>query len=96
MSANGKAVVFYSDSSTLDGPDGNFSEYDVFRRDVKKGTLAQVSRAADGTGGIGDSNTWGACLSSNGKYVAFASYATNFDATDTDGVYDTYVLKLGR
>ena len=96
MSASGKVVVFYSLASTLDGADANGQSEDVFRYDVKKGVLTLISKTAAGTGGDAQSYAWGACLSSNGKYVVFASDASNFDSEGAVGTDDTFVLKLGK
>ena len=96
MSASGKVVLFLSPASNLDTADGNGGDNDVFRFLVKKGILTLVSKAADGTGGDSESITWGACLSSNGKYVAFTSGATNFDSEGVVDADDTFVLKLGK
>ncbi len=53
-----------------------------------------VSRATGLAGAPADDSTDTVtvpAVSSNGRYVAFQSRATNFDPTDTDGVYDIYV-----
>ena len=96
MSANGKVVVFYSQGSNLDAANANGGQDDVFRFDVKKDVLTLLSKTAGGTGGDAQSYAWGACLSSNGKYVVFASDASNFDSQGAVGTDDTFVLKLGK
>src|SRR6185503_17655383 len=44
-----------------------------------------------GAGGLPDDRgTFAQAMSANGRYIAFATDATNFDPADTDGVRDLY------
>ena len=90
MSADGRFVVIDSDRTLVDG-DTN-GALDVFVRDRQTGVLARVSVATDGSEGNSHS-TWPA-LSANGRQVVFQSLASNFDPTDTNGIYDLYVRDL--
>lgn len=94
LSANGRYVVFKSDASNL-VPGDNNGLADVFVRDLKKGTTQRVSVSAAGTDSNGDSYAF--ALSSDGRYVAFSSGASNLVEGDANGVYDVFVrdLKIG-
>ena len=51
----------------------------------------RVSKHSDGTEGNGSSSL--PSISSNGRYVAFSSGATNLVNNDTNGAYDVFVHK---
>jgi len=53
------------------------------------GDTSRVSRATDGTQGDNDSSS--ASISADGRYVAFASEATNLVSGDTNGYWDVFV-----
>ena len=53
------------------------------------GTTERVSVASDGTQGDGDS--YDSFISADGRYVAFASFATNLVGDDTNGIKDIFV-----
>src|SRR6185369_11725065 len=91
ISADGNLVLFESYASNLVADDTN-GYADVFLRDVAAGTTIRVSTAADGT--EGDSWCYGGDLSRDGRYAAFASYATNLVAGDTNGAVDVFVRDL--
>lgn len=89
ISANGRYVVFASLASNLVVDDTNGS-WDVFVRDLVLGEITRVSVATDGTQGDGHSGTSAggitlASISSDGRYVAFASDSTNLVGGDTNG-----------
>ena len=78
ISANGRWVAFTSLASNLVAGDTN-GKIDVFRRKVKTGEMVRVSVSS--TGVQGDSTSGQATISRNGRFVAFATRATNlFDA----------------
>ena len=87
LSADGRLVAFESEGSNLD-PDDTDSRYDVFVRDVDANTTTLVSRDASGT--KGNSDTYHSTMSPDGRYVAFASYATNLHAEDGDTTLDVF------
>ena len=74
LSGNGRFAVFDSTSSNLVRHDTN-GRSDVFVRDLKTGRTRRVSVSSTGAQGNGDS--WFASISSNGRYVAFSSRASN-------------------
>ncbi|MBW3578690.1 MAG: hypothetical protein KY462_13305 [Actinobacteria bacterium] len=93
MSADGRRVAFASPASDLVDGDHN-GAVDVFVRDVAAGRTVLVSRAADATPGDGDSGHGEPALSPDGRYVAFASRATNLVDGDRNGALDVFVHDL--
>ena len=88
ISANGRFVAFLSWASNL-VPDDTNGYCDVFVHDRQTGTTTRVSVASDGTQGNGSSQ---ACtISSDGRFVAFYSAASNLVRDDTNGFIDIFV-----
>ncbi len=77
ISADGRFVVYYSDSSTLVAGDSN-AKRDVFVFDWNSNSTTRVSVAASGAQGNGHSED--AAISGDGRFVAFYSSATNLTA----------------
>jgi Tol biopolymer transport system component len=88
ISADGRYVAFYSDASNLVSGDTNGAR-DVFVRDLQTGETTRVSVSTSGTEANGDS--FAPALSSDGRYVAFASAATNLVDGDTNDANDVFV-----
>ncbi len=89
LSADGRYIAFASDATNLVSSDTNVLR-DIFLRDRTGGTTTCVSVATGGTQATGgDSRT--PSLSSDGRYIAFASSATNLASGDTNGVSDIFV-----
>ncbi len=88
ISADGRYVAFSSSASNLVPGDTNERE-DVFVRDRLSGTTTRVSVTSGGTQANGDSG-W-AVISGDGRYVAFASYASDLVAHDTNGRQDVFL-----
>lgn len=82
ISGDGRKVAFYSDSTNLVAGDTN-AQADIFVRDVLSGTTALVSVSITGTVANDFSFVFPA-LSDNGRYVAFASAASNLVNGDTN------------
>jgi Tol biopolymer transport system component len=74
ISDDGRYVVFASDATNLVLGDTNGSE-DVFVRDRQNGTTIRVS--VDSSGVQGNADSFNPTISADGRYVAFASLATN-------------------
>ena len=91
ISTDGRFVAFDSDASNLVPGDGNFSS-DVFVRDRMLGTTTRVSVSSDEVGG--DEASFGAAISADGRYIAFASDATNLVPGKTMFPRDIYVRDL--
>jgi Tol biopolymer transport system component len=91
ISADGRFVAFYGNASNLVTGDTN-GTWDVFVRDRLNGTTNLVSVP------IGSAQfnmmSWGGTISSDGRYVAFVSAASNLVAGDTNGVWDVFVRDL--
>lgn len=87
VSDNGR-VAFASVATNLatgDNPDG-----DVFVRDPAAGTTELVSRAAGAGGAPADGLSTYATMTGDGRYVAFASVATNLVAGTVAGTSNTF------
>lgn len=88
ISAYGRYVAFTSEATNLVSDDTN-SDSDVFVRDRQTGETERASIAADGTqGNFGGSSH---SISADGRYVAFASGATNLVEDDTNDRRDVFV-----
>ncbi|MCH7871972.1 MAG: PD40 domain-containing protein, partial [Planctomycetes bacterium] len=88
LSADGRYMAFDSDSGML-VPQRTAAGYDVFVRDRHTGQVVWISRALDG--GRADGASAGASISADGRFVAFASGATNLVESDTNGAGDVFV-----
>jgi subtilisin family serine protease len=89
VSADGRFVVFQSEATNLVPGDTN-GAWDVFVFDRQTRTLERVSVDIGGAQGNGDS--WSPTLSSDGRFVAFGSVATNLVPGDTNGMIDVFVF----
>ncbi len=96
LSADGRLLVFTSDSTNLtEVRDGNMSR-DVFLRDRVAGVTRRISVSA--AGHEADGMSLDPAISSDGLVVAFASHATNLTAgLDANGrSADIYVVRLAN
>jgi hypothetical protein len=93
ISANGRYILFTSEADDLVPGDGNNSS-DVFVYDKKKKTTKRVS--VRGAGIEGDSNSWNASISADGRFVAFGSEARNLVASDSNNEADVFVRDLKK
>ena len=89
ISASGRYVVFHSGATNLVANDTNGGTYDIFVRDLVGNSTRLVSVNSSGTQGNYDS-TWGS-VSSDGRYVAFASSASNLVSGDANSSNDVFV-----
>jgi len=88
ISSGGRFVSFVSEATNLVANDTN-GKSDIFVHDRFTGKTARVSVASDGTQADADSSF--SAISSDGRYVAFSSAATNLVADDTNGLADFFV-----
>ncbi|ELR99382.1 PD40 domain-containing protein [Gloeocapsa sp. PCC 73106] len=91
ISGNGRYVTFASSASNLVPGDTNLAA-DIFVHDLQTGITSRVSIASDGNQGNNDSDSPG--ISSDGRYITFASYANNLVEGDTNGQRDIFVHDL--
>jgi Tol biopolymer transport system component len=86
---DGSAVVFASFASNLDPRDSE-TDSDIYRRDLATGTLTLLSTTSDGR--KADASSSLPSVSGDGRFVSFASYATNLDPRAVQGwQLDIYV-----
>lgn len=88
ISADGRYITFFSSASNLASGDTN-AVSDIFIRDQSTGTTSIVSVTSSGLPANSSSSV--SAVSSDGRYVAFDSYATNFDTFDRNGSVDVYL-----
>jgi Tol biopolymer transport system component len=93
ISADGRFVAFYSEATNLVAGDTNLSR-DVFVHDRQTGVTERVSVGPGGTEADLDSVSGGGPgidISADGRYVVFASAATNLVAGDTNNTRDVFL-----
>ncbi|MHB8835247.1 MAG: hypothetical protein ACYC9Y_06015 [Candidatus Methylomirabilia bacterium] len=90
-SRDGRFVIFGSRATDIVADDTN-GVGDVFVRDRAAGTTVRVSTAADGS--QADAMTGGGAISGDGRYAAFASFATNLVGGDVNATNDVFVKDL--
>ena len=88
ISGDGRFVAFNSGAANLVVNDNNGSA-DVFVRDTQLNTTTRVSVDSSGIEANGASAA--VAISADGRYVAFASFASNLVANDTNGSADVFV-----
>ena len=88
ISADGNFVAFSSIATNLVAGDTNGAG-DVFVRDLQGGATERASVATGG--GQADSDSWTPAISGDGRYVAFATIATNLFPGDVNGWDDVVV-----
>jgi len=88
ISADGTYVAFASDASNLVNGDTN-SEHDIFVHDRQTGLTERVSVSSSGA--EGNYNSSYPSISGDGRYIAFASYASTLVNDDTNNSWDVFV-----
>ena len=89
ISADGSHVSFCSASTNLVVGDSE-GDPDIFIRDLLAGVTSLASISSSGSQGNGFS--WGSApLSTDGRFIAFISAASNFSTGDVNGVPDAFV-----
>jgi Tol biopolymer transport system component len=92
ISADGRYVAFGSTGSNLVSGDTNGLP-DIFVRDRQTNQTTRVSVTSGGAQGGGESNN--ASISSDGRFVAFDSYAADLAPDDENAVTDAFVHDRG-
>lgn len=96
MSTNGMVVAFEALDDSLVGGDNNNS-FDVFVRDIANQDTELISAHHPDLTGLtpnGRCTISTASVSSNGRYIAFSSDASNLASNDTNGCRDVFVRDL--
>ncbi len=91
LSKYGRQAVFESSASDLVAGDTNNCS-DVFWRDIVAGTTRLVSVGTTGAAANGVSRE--SVMTSDGRYVAFVSEASNLVPGDTNGIADVFVMDM--
>ncbi len=92
VSSNGQYVAFVTSADGLVSTDTNGCE-DVFVHDLVSGSNTLVSVSASGPYS-GHGNSSEPAISSDGRYVAFSSSATDLIASDTNNSSDVFLRDL--
>ena len=88
LSGDGRYVAFSSFSNDLVPNDTNVAQ-DIFLHDRQTGVTSVVS--VDSSGNPANGNSDYPSISSNGRFIAFQSVATNLVPNDTNGFQDVFV-----
>lgn len=91
ISEDGRYVMFASWENGLALGDSN-NTHDIFRKDLSDGSLALVSTDQDNQIGNGASSS--PYMSNDGRFVAFISSSSNWDARDNNFNQDAFVKDL--
>lgn len=91
ITADGRYIAFWTESSTLVADDDN-GVYDAFVRDTATAATARVS--VDSNGAQGDEESTHPAISADGRFVAFTSLAANLVPDDTNGLEDVFRHQL--
>lgn len=88
ISGDGRFVVFASEATNLVASDLNGEESDVFLHDLETGETRLAALNAQGEQGNHESRH--PAISHDGRYLVFASYASNLVENDTNDQYDIF------
>lgn len=94
ITADGQYVAFESLAANLTA-DATGGVKQVFLRDVNLATTTLISRASTAGGAVGNGSSFGAAIATdaatNGRFIAFTSFATNLASLDTNNAADIFV-----
>jgi Tol biopolymer transport system component len=93
LNADGTVVAFTSTADLQRGGNATLDRAQVYVRDLVHGTTRLVSAAATG-GGAANQASHSASISGDGRFVAFASAASNLGPSDDNKLSDIYVRDL--
>lgn len=88
ISSDGRYIAFISSATNLVSGDTN-GKSDIFLRDTQTSTTIRVSTGSPGN--EGNDNCGHSAISSDGRYVAFSSWASNLVTGDTNGATDVFL-----
>lgn len=89
ISADGRYVVYFSDSTNLVSGDGN-GTFDIFLYDRKKGSTERVSVSPDGE--EANDASIEPDISADGRYVIYSSVASNLAPGDDNNDLDAFIF----
>jgi uncharacterized protein involved in high-affinity Fe2+ transport len=89
ISADGRWVAYYSQAENLVDGDTNGAS-DVFLYERDSGLTRRVSVRSDG--GQANSGSYDRAISADGRWIAYASTATNLVDNDTNGIADVFLF----
>jgi Tol biopolymer transport system component len=92
ISANGRFVAFSTETKGIAPGDDDW-DYDVFVYDRLTGELEAVSVSTEGE--LGDEDSIHPAISADGRYVAFASRATNLVPGPTGAYWQVFIRDRG-
>lgn len=87
ISADGRVVVYQTTAADLSSQD-NDAMLDIYLRSIASERSTLISASL--TGGSGNADSFGAAVSADGRYVVFASAASNLVPGDTNGFIDVF------
>jgi Tol biopolymer transport system component len=87
ISGDGRYVAFESSAHLL--VEDTNATIDIYLRDMLLDVTTLVS--VDAAGNVGNARSWQAHISTDGHFVAFASYASNLVPSDLNGYQDVFV-----
>ncbi len=93
LSADARHVVFLSHANNLVTNDSMNPWMDLFMRDLANSTTALISVGTNGVGGGNDDSTTPS-VSTNARWVAFASAARNLASGDTNVLGDVFLRDM--
>lgn len=97
ISYDGNRIAFYSHTSTL-VPNDNNGIWDIFLWDKNNALLKRVSLTADGKereqGNESANRVVSPAISGNGRYIAFATTASNMVPGDNNNFQDVFVYDI--
>ncbi|MEW6158276.1 MAG: S8 family serine peptidase, partial [Verrucomicrobiota bacterium] len=91
MSKDGRYVAFHTDSNNLIANDFN-EAYDIYLHDRNLRVTQIVS--VNSSGALGNDSSGFPCVSADGRFVAFQSFAGNLEAGGVSGVWEIYLRDL--
>lgn len=84
----------FGNSMSRDGRYVAYADHYAYLRDRENGSLDVVSRANGVAGDPADDDTFSATVSANGRYVCYASYASNLAAGSAGHILQLYVRDM--
>ncbi|MBU6320344.1 MAG: PD40 domain-containing protein [Alphaproteobacteria bacterium] len=91
LSSDARLAVFESEASNIVSGDTNGAG-DLFLKNIETGVLTRIS--TDSSGAQANGSSFYAAMSSDGRFVAFSSNATNLVPGDTNGQADLFLKDL--